>query len=215
MTALAFPLWFGEAGVTGLYILLHPIIHHNWAPHLASNIVFALVAGTLIESWTMVTCRTRLGLLGVCYASSLVADFMKWKYIGPDLALVIGLSGMVSAAIGVLVIYYYLFRHQIRLDGVGWLAPLGIGFLSWFLIVPFYNAIFVPFQPSDSVNFHLIAFFVACFPAYLLLRRSRANITGRKHPPNNSLGEIVALRNTTNTLRQSCVNEVSLSKLGK
>jgi len=175
MTTLAFPLWFGSAGVIAVEILLHPITHINWAPHLAANIVFALVAGTLIESWMMVRCRTRLSLLAVCYGSSLVADFMKWKYVGPNLGPVVGLSGMISAAIAALLIYYYLFHHQIQLDGIGWLGPLGVGFVSWLLILPFYNLIFVPFRPDDSVNFHLIAFFVAAVPAYLLLRQSRAN----------------------------------------
>jgi hypothetical protein len=105
---------------------------------------------------------------------------MKWQYVGPNLQLVIGLSGMISAAIMVLLIYYCLFRHQIQLQGLGWIGPLGIGFLSWFLIEPFYNALFVPFQASDSVNFHLMAFFAAFLPAGLLLARSRSSILQRK-----------------------------------
>jgi hypothetical protein len=169
--------WLGVTGYYVLEILVHPITHNNWVPHLATNALFGLIAGTLIESWMTVRCRTRLGILGLCYGSSVVADYMKWQYIGPTLNVVVGLSGMISAAIAVLLIYYVLFRHQIRLDRFGWLAPLGIGFLVWsFLIAPLYNLFFVPFQPDDSVNFHLTAFVVTAVPAYLLLRRSRASI---------------------------------------
>lgn len=180
LTALAIPSWLGDERLTALLFILHPIMHSGWA-HLEKNLAYGFVAGTLIESWTMVRCRTRLSLFGVCYGASLLAAFMKWEYVGPNHQLVIGLSGMISAAIAVLLIYCGLFRRQVRLAGVGWLVPLGMVFLSWFLLEPFYNAIFVPFKQTDTVNFHMIAFFAGAGFAALLLPRSRANIPRQRN----------------------------------
>lgn len=180
LTALTFPFWYIDVRLTALFMLLHPIMHTNLS-HLAKNIVFGLVAGVLLESWTMVRCRTRLGLLAVCYASSLLAALIKLEYVGPNHQLAIGLSGMISAGIAVLLVYCGLFRHHIQLAGVGWLVPLGMVFLSWFLLEPFYNAIFVPFEPSDTVNFHVMAFFAGAFIGGLLLKQSRANIPRQRN----------------------------------
>jgi len=179
LTGLVIPSWFGDERLTALLFILHPIMHSGWA-HLEKNLAYGLVAGTLIESWMMVRCRTRLSLFGVCYGASLLAAFMKWEYVGPKHQLVIGLSGMISAAIAVLLVYCGLFRHHIQLAGVGWLAPLGMVFLSCFLLEPFYNAIFVPFEPSDTVNFHVMAFFTGASLGGLLLWRSRASILQRR-----------------------------------
>lgn len=166
--ALAFPTPY--RGLDPV-LFLHPLIHNNWA-HLISNTVFGFMAGTLIESWMMIRCRNRWEILGLCYASSLAAAYLKWKYVGANLAMTVGLSGMISAAIMTILVYYWLFHGRIRLDGVGALAPLGIGFLLWFLVEPLYNVIYAPIQLSDTLNFHLIAFFVPLLPALLLLRRS-------------------------------------------
>jgi membrane associated rhomboid family serine protease len=166
--ALAFPATYG--GLDPL-LFLHPLIHNNWA-HLISNTVFGFMAGILVESWMMIRCRYRWGILGLCYASSLAAAYLKLKYIGPNLAMTVGLSGMISAAIATILVYYWLFHGRIRLNGVSALAPLGIGLLLWFLVEPFYSLINGPIQLSDTLNFHLIAFFVPLLPAFLLLRRS-------------------------------------------
>jgi membrane associated rhomboid family serine protease len=162
-------------GGLDLVLFLHPLIHNNWA-HLASNTVFGFMAGILIESWMMIRCRSRWEILGLCYASSLVAAYLKWKYVGPSLAMTVGLSGMISAAITTILVYYWLFHGRIRLYGVGALAPLGIGLLLWFLVEPFYDVIYGAIQLSDTLNFHLIAFFVPLLPAFLLLRRSRRDV---------------------------------------
>ena len=169
--ATIFPLWIGELNT--VLIFLHPFFHLS-VGHLVFDTVLWLVAGTLLEKWTMLS-RKNWGIVFIfCYLASLTATYMKWKYVGPRLVQGLGLSGMISATVPFLLFYCLFFCKEIRTRELTIVAPFGVGILFWFVIGPLFGGVTTTdtwslIQLGDTSVLHLLAFAFSSVPAFLLM----------------------------------------------
>jgi CDP-diglyceride synthetase len=169
-----------------LQFIFHPVLQLS-LEHLVFNTVLGLAAFTLLEKWTVLMSKNQRRIAFImCYLASLVAVFIKWKYYGPDLRLVLGLSGMISAAAALLLTYYAFFRKQIRYKGPSVLAPFAIGILFWWVIDPLFEWVFVtrtwlPTELGNTSLFHFLAFLIALVLGSLLMLLARRRTSRQDH----------------------------------
>jgi hypothetical protein len=149
--------------------LLHPVILSQGYDFL-SNILLLLVAGTLIESWMIISRKWRLRILGLCYFASLASIAVEKYFLPPNQGVVLGPSRLISAGLGFILIYYILFRRDIRFNSLGVFAPIGVGLLIWPLV-----DIFLRWFPQAIyfATYQLPAFSFGLFLGYPLLTRLR------------------------------------------
>jgi hypothetical protein len=173
------PVWIGKFGFQALLFFFHPVLHLTLG-HLVFDSILGLCAFLLLEKGTKLINRNQRGTIFVlCYLASLAAVFIKWRYVGPTLNLVLGLSGMISAATAFLFFYYLFFRREHSFVGPSGFAPFVIGILFWSVFGLLINWATVTLTWTwqtlgDTELFHLLAFGIAsglAFPLMLLIHR--------------------------------------------
>lgn len=130
-------VWLSDPIGQVLAFLLHPIIHVSVA-HLLGNTIFGLIIiGVLVESWMrLLKRRARYTIFLICYLVSLGVGCMSWiSPLGGHPPL--GSSGLIFAMLPFTVFYYLAYCGRIRFDGLNRFAPIGIGFVAAFLVLPF------------------------------------------------------------------------------
>jgi hypothetical protein len=149
--------------------LLHPVILTQGYEFL-SNALLLLVAGTLIESWMIISRKWRMGILGLCYFVSLTSITAERYFLGPNQGPFQGPARFISAGLAFILIYYILFRKHIRFDSLSMFAPIGVGLLIWSLI-----DLFLRWFPQEVyfVTYQLPAFSFGLLLGYPLLKRLR------------------------------------------
>lgn len=154
--------------------IFHPIIHNSlW--HLIGNVIFGWpLVGTLVESWMMFSRRVRLAFLLYCYLVSLIISLIMWKAIVQ--VPLVGLSGMISAGLGLLLAYYFLFFNRISFHGLNAFAPVCIGFALGFLVLSTLQVIASPSEQIYPVTYHGIAFLASLVLFLDLLKELRKGI---------------------------------------
>jgi len=173
---LTYHVWAGRAIVLPLPVgrydfvdLLHPVILTQGYDFL-SNALLLLVAGTLIESWMIISRKWRLRILGLCYFASLASITVEKYFLAPNQGPFVGPSRLISAGLGFILIYYVLFRKHIHFNSLGVFAPIGVGLLIWPLIDEFLH-----WFPREIyyATFQLPALSFGLFLGYPLLERLR------------------------------------------
>ena len=149
--------------------LLHPLFLHQGYDILSETLLL-LVAGTLIESWMMISRKWRIGILGLCYFVSLASITVEKYFLPQNQMPFLGPSRLISAALAFILIYYILFRKHIRFDWLGMFAPIGAGLLIWPLIDTFLR--WFP-QAIYLSTYQLPAFSFGLCLGYPLLKRLR------------------------------------------
>jgi hypothetical protein len=152
-------------------VLLHPVLVVVSSGYdFISSILPLLIAGTLIESWMMISHKWRWGILGLCYFVSLASTTAERYFFRLNQSIILGPSRLVSGATGFILIYYILFCKRIRFDSLSIFAPVGIGLLIWPLI-----DVFLRWFPRAIyfALYQLPSFFFGLLLGYTLLRRLR------------------------------------------
>jgi hypothetical protein len=175
---LTYHVWAGRAiglpltiGGYDPIVLLHPVLVSVFSGYdFISSILPLLIAGTLIESWMIISHKWRFGILGLCYFVSLASITVERYFLRPHEGIILGPSRLVSAGLGFIMIYYVLFRKRIRLHGLGMFAPIGIGLLIWPMIDLFLR--WFP-QAAYFATYQLPSLAFGLLLAYPLLRRLR------------------------------------------
>jgi len=177
--------WFPSQNGRIIMLFLHPIIHTR-AEHLLYNMIYGLgIVGVLVESWmTLLSRRVRYGILLICYLVSLGGSAFNWltnPALGGHPA--IGSSGIIFSALPFTILYYLWFSDRIEFTRLSRLAPLGIGFVSAFLIAPFVFGIVTldDLMAGSDARLHLFVVFFSSIVAYPLLRRYAKQQPGEEH----------------------------------
>jgi membrane associated rhomboid family serine protease len=161
-------------GLDTVVLVLSPILHLSVA-HLVFNTVMGLIAGMLVERWMKLKRSSLFLMLIVCYLSSFVTSYLKWKYVGPNLGMGLGLSGIIAATVPFLLCYCLFFRKELSLRGRSVFAPFGVGLLFWWVIGPLFVWLLLTktwsvTEVGDTPLIHLLVFGFALLPAFLLMR---------------------------------------------
>jgi hypothetical protein len=175
---LTYHVWQGAVmlplpvGTYNFVDLLHPVILTR-GYEFVSDVLLLLVAGTLIESWMIVSHRWRLTILALCYFVSLASITVEKYFLPQNQMPPLGPSRLISAALAFILIYYILFRKHIRFDWLGAFAPIGVGLLIWPLIDEFLR-----WFPREIyyATYQLPAFSFGLLLGYSLLKRLREDI---------------------------------------
>lgn len=169
--ARSLPHWVGNQDTVLLF--LHPFFHVSTG-HIVFDTVLWLVAGTLAERWITFTRNKQIMMFITFYLSSLAAYGLA-NYIKPYPVEVLGLSGLISAAIPFLLFYLWFFQEEISTKKLTIAASFGVGMLFWFIIGPILNwtlSTNLSFGKLDNTSlFHSLTFICSLFPAFLLLRK--------------------------------------------
>jgi hypothetical protein len=129
-------IWGWETQVLIVRLVFSPTLHGDWF-HLFGDTVF-LIAGTLVESWMILSRRIRYGILLACYLISVEVSYLGWAALTPTHRPPVGLSGMIAAALGFALAYCVVFRKHIRFGGWNLLPVASIVLL---LAIEVWNAL--------------------------------------------------------------------------